>query len=120
MRIPIQYAITYPDRSTGSLEPFSLAGRDLTFRTPDRDAFPALELAYEAGRRGGSAPAVFNAADEVAVRAFLEGRLGFLGIPLILEKTLAATGWDEVSTVADGMEADRAARAVAHGLLKAH
>ena len=120
MRIPIQYAITYPDRSTGSLEPFSLAGRDLTFRTPDRDAFPALELAYEAGRRGGSAPAVFNAADEVAVRAFLEGRLGFHGIPLILEKTLAATGWDEISTVADVMEADRAARAVAHGLLGAH
>ncbi len=117
MRVPIQYALTYPARSEGSLEPFVLAGRDLTFRTPDPEAFPALSLAYDAGRRGGSAPAAFNAADEVAVRAFLEGRLGFLGIPAVLEKTLAVTGWDEVSTVTDVLEADREARAIAHGLL---
>lgn len=117
MRVPIQYALTYPARSEGSLEPFVLAGRDLTFRIPDPDAFPALSLAYDAGRRGGSAPAAFNAADEVAVRAFLEGRLGFLGIPVVLEKTLAVTGWDEVSTVTDVLEADREARAIAHGLL---
>ena len=117
MRVPIQYAITYPARSQGVLGQFSLAGRDLTFRAPDHDAFPALSLAYEAGRRGGSAPAAFNAADEVAVHAFLEGRLGFQGIPLILEKTLAATGWDEISTVADVLEADREARAIAHSML---
>ena len=117
MRVPIQYAITYPARSQGVLGQFSLAGRDLTFRAPDHDAFPALSLAYEAGRRGGSAPAAFNAADEVAVHAFLEGRLGFQGIPLILEKTLAAAGWDEISTVADVLEADREARAIAHSML---
>lgn len=117
MRIPIQYAISFPDRWPGTAEPFTLAGRDLTFRTPDRAAFPALDLAYEAGRRGGSAPAAFNAADEVAVRAFLEGRLGFSGIPLILERTLAATGWDEISTVADVLAADREARAIASGLV---
>jgi 1-deoxy-D-xylulose-5-phosphate reductoisomerase len=117
MRVPIQYAITYPARSQGVLGQFSLAGRDLTFQAPDHDAFPALSLAYEAGRRGGSAPAAFNAADEVAVHAFLEGRLGFQGIPLILEKTLAATGWDEISTVADVLEADREARAIAHSML---
>ena len=117
MRIPIQYAISFPDRWPGTDEPFTLAGRDLTFRTPDRSAFPALDLAYEAGRRGGSAPAAFNAADEVAVRAFLEGRLGFQGIPLILERTLAATGWDKISTVADVLEADREARAIAGGLV---
>lgn len=117
MRIPIQYAITYPDRVEGSNEPFTLAGRDLTFRTPDRAAFPALDLAYEAGRRGGSAPAAFNAADEVAVRAFLDGRLGFQGIPLILERTLATTGWDTISTVDDVLAADREARAIANGLL---
>ena len=117
MRVPIQYAITYPARSQGVLGQFSLAGRDLTFRAPDHDAFPALSLAYEAGRRGGSAPAAFNAADEVAVHAFLEGRLGFQGISLILEKTLAATGWDEISTVADVLEADREARAIAHSML---
>jgi 1-deoxy-D-xylulose-5-phosphate reductoisomerase len=117
MRIPIQYAITYPDRRPGSEERFELAGRDLTFRTPDRAAFPALDLAYEAGRRGGSAPAAFNAADEVAVSAFLEGRLGFQGIPLIIEQTLAATGGEPVTTVEDVLAADREARAVAHGLV---
>jgi 1-deoxy-D-xylulose-5-phosphate reductoisomerase len=117
MRVPIQYAITYPSRSPGVLEPFALAGRDLVFRAPDRDSFPALDLAYEAGRRGGTAPAVFNAADEVAVRAFLEGRLGFRGIPLVLEKTLSATGWTDVTAMADVLEADREARAVAHGLI---
>jgi 1-deoxy-D-xylulose-5-phosphate reductoisomerase len=117
MRVPIQYAITYPERRPGVLQPFSLAGRDLSFRAPDRAAFPALDLAYEAGRRGGSAPAVFNAADEVAVRAFLEGRLGFRGIPLVLEKTLTGVGWSEVATAADVLEADREARAVAHGLI---
>ena len=117
MRVPIQYAITYPDRLGGVPAPFSMAGRDLVFREPDREAFPALDLAYEAGRRGGSAPAVFNAADEVAVRAFLEGRLGFRGIPLVLEKTLTTAGWSEVTTMADVLEADREARAVAHGLI---
>jgi 1-deoxy-D-xylulose-5-phosphate reductoisomerase len=117
MRIPIQYAISFPDRWPGTDEPFTLAGRDLTFRAPDRSAFPALDLAYEAGRRGGSAPAAFNAADEVAVHAFLEGRLGFQGIPLILERTLAAAGWDKISTVADVLEADREARAIAGGLV---
>ncbi len=117
MRIPIQYAITYPDRVEGAQETFALANRDLTFRTPDREAFPALDLAYEAGRRGGSAPAAFNAADEVAVGAFLEGRLGFQGISMILEQTLAATGWDPISTVADVLAADREARAIAYGLV---
>jgi 1-deoxy-D-xylulose-5-phosphate reductoisomerase len=120
MRVPIQYAITHPARAEGTLEPFSLAGRELTFHLPDLDAFPALRLAYEAGRRGGSAPAAFNAADEVAVHAFLEGRLGFPGISLILEKTLAATGWGEISTLADVLEADREARSIAHGLLGAN
>lgn len=117
MRIPIQYAITYPERSLGLPEPFSLPGTELSFTAPDTEAFPALAIAYEAGRRGGSAPAALNAADEVAVRAFLEGRLGFLGIPLILEKTLTAVGYEKISTVADVLEADREARAVAHGLL---
>lgn len=117
MRIPIQYALTYPDRHPGGEEPFQLAGRDLTFRTPDRSAFPALDLAYQAGRSGGSAPATFNAADEVAVSAFLEGRLGFQGIPQVIEQTLAANGSDPVSTVEDVLAADREARAIAHGLL---
>lgn len=117
MRVPIQYALTHPDRMDAALAPFDLAGRDLTFRAPDLDAFPALRLAYEAGRRGGSAPATFNAADEVAVHAFLDGRLGFQGIPLILERTLVGTGWGEINSVAEVLEVDREARAIAQGLL---
>ena len=72
MRVPIQYAITAPDRARASITPLDLAGRRLTFDAPDGDAFPCLALGYEAGRRGGVAPAVLNAADEVAVGAFLE------------------------------------------------
>ena len=117
MRVPIQYAFTHPSRVEGTQEHFVLTGRDLTFHSPDLEAFPALGLAYEAGRQGGSAPAAFNAADEVAVHAFLEGKLGFRGIPMILEKTLAATGWRAMATVADVLEVDREARAIAHGLL---
>lgn len=117
MRVPIQYALTHPDRMDAALAPFDLAGRELTFRAPDLDAFPALRLAYEAGRRGGSAPATFNAADEVAVHAFLDGRLGFQGIPLVLERTLAGTGWGEINSVAEVLEVDREARAIAQGLL---
>ncbi|HEY4606226.1 MAG TPA: 1-deoxy-D-xylulose-5-phosphate reductoisomerase, partial [Acidimicrobiia bacterium] len=80
MRIPIQYALTAPGRAPSPAAPFDLAGLSLSFESPDPVAFPALGIAYEAGRRGGSAPAVLNAADEVAVEAFLQRRLGFLGI----------------------------------------
>ena len=97
MRIPIQYAITYPDRRPGG-EPFVLAGKSLTFFEPDRDAFPALDVVLEAGRLGGSAPAAVNAADEIAVRAFLDGRLGMLGIARVLEQTLAQTPSSDLRT----------------------
>jgi 1-deoxy-D-xylulose-5-phosphate reductoisomerase len=117
MRVPIQYALTHPDRTDAGFGTFDLAGRSLTFETPDRRAFPALDLAYDAGRRGGTAPAVLNAADEVAVQAFLEGRLGFMGIPEVLERTLNTVESVAVQTVDGVLEADREARAVAHSLL---
>jgi 1-deoxy-D-xylulose-5-phosphate reductoisomerase len=117
MRVPIQYAITYPDRVAGPLDEFNLAGRSLTFEPPDRKAFPALDLAYEAGRVGRSAPAVLNAADEVAVHAFLDGRLGFSGIPEVVERTLEQVPVVDLVTVDDVAEVDRQARAVAHSLL---
>ena len=75
MRVPIQYAITYPGRSAAPIGPLDLTGGPLTFHEPDRNAFPCLDLGYAAGRRGGSAPAVLNAADEVAVAAFLDHRI---------------------------------------------
>ncbi|MFP3915956.1 MAG: 1-deoxy-D-xylulose-5-phosphate reductoisomerase, partial [Actinomycetota bacterium] len=80
MRVPIQYALTYPRRAPNPGQPFSLAGTTLRFEEPDRSAFPALDLAYRVGEMGGAAPAALNAADEVAVAAFLEGRIGFLDV----------------------------------------
>jgi 1-deoxy-D-xylulose-5-phosphate reductoisomerase len=117
MRVPIQYAVTYPDRAEGALAEFDFASRSLTFDRPDREAFRALDLAYSAGRTGKSAPAVLNAADEVAVHAFLDGRLGFLGIAEVVERTVDAVPVADLTTVDDVIEVDREARAVAHSLL---
>lgn len=113
MRVPIQYAITYPRRSSGPLDPFPLAGQTLQFEAPDRRAFPLLDLGYEAGRRGGSAPAVLNAADEIAVQAFLDGRIGFSAIPRVIETTLDRVPLTKLGSVADVVASDREARAVA-------
>ena len=115
MRVPIQYAITEPARLSGTLEPFDLAGRALSFEEPDRDVFRCLDLGYAAGRAGGSAPAVLNAADEVAVRAFLERRIGFASIAVIVERTLDDVEHRTLTSVGDVLEVDREARAVAHG-----
>ena len=82
MKLPIQYALYYPDRrpmDTGRVDLFSLGS--LTFEKPDTDAFPGLKLAYDACRRGGSLPTVFNAANEAAVRMFIDGALKFVEIP---------------------------------------
>ncbi|HEU4320709.1 MAG TPA: 1-deoxy-D-xylulose-5-phosphate reductoisomerase [Acidimicrobiia bacterium] len=117
MRIPIQYAITYPDRSPSPVDRFTLAGLDLAFEAPDFDAFPALSIAYAAGRAGGSAPAVMNGADEVAVEAFLQGRLGFLGIPEVVQRTIEAVETTPLETVDDVLAADREARSVAASLI---
>ena len=117
MRIPIQYALTTPERLPGPARPFTLTGLQLSFEKPDREVFPALDLAFEAGRRGGSSPSVLNAADEVAVRAFLEERLDFLGIAEVVEKVLDQVEWRPISTVEDVEEADREARRVAAAII---
>jgi 1-deoxy-D-xylulose-5-phosphate reductoisomerase len=88
MRKPIQYAITGPTRVPVSAEPFSLVGTTLTFEAPDRDSFPCLDLGYAAGRAGGTAPVVLNAADEVAVAAFLSGEIAFPAIAAVVEAVL--------------------------------
>lgn len=117
MRIPIQFALTAPNRAPSPVKPFSLAGLDLGFETPDHDAFPAIEIAFEAGRKAGSAPAVMNAADEVAVEAFLQGRLGFLGVAEIVARTLEIVEWRDITTVDDVVSVDREARAAAASLI---
>jgi 1-deoxy-D-xylulose-5-phosphate reductoisomerase len=113
MRIPIQYALTSPDRAPSLARPFDLAGMDLTFEAPDPVSFPALDLAYEAGREGGSSPAILNAADEVAVAAFLDGRLGFLGIAEVVSATLETADWRALDSVEDVIAADRDGREIA-------
>jgi 1-deoxy-D-xylulose-5-phosphate reductoisomerase len=117
MRIPIQYALTYPGRVDSPVAPFDPVGATLTFEAPDLEAFPALALAYEAGRRGGGSPAVYNAADEVAVEAFATGRLGFLGIAEVIARTLAEFDPPEPRTVAEALEIDRTAREIASSLI---
>jgi len=113
MRIPIQYALTFPHRAPSLAEPFTLTDADLTFEEPDTDAFPALELAYAAGQAGGAAPCAFNAADEVAVEAFHGGQIAFLDIPTILEAAVDAASTAPLTSIEAVVAADEAARAVA-------
>lgn len=86
MRLPIQYALSYPTRWKNPFEHLDLRGKTLTFHEPDLDAFPALGMAYRVGRRGGTLPAVMNAANEIAVLAFLQKKVTYLGIQDIVEK----------------------------------
>lgn len=113
MRVPIQYAITYPDRAAATLEPFDLTKAPLVFEAPDRDVFPCLELGYAAGRTGRSAPAVLNAADEIAVAAFLQGRIPFVAIARIVEATLDHIPVVDLWSVADVLALDHEARKIA-------
>jgi 1-deoxy-D-xylulose-5-phosphate reductoisomerase len=121
MRLPIQYAFSYPERWEGPLPTLDLAraGR-LDFDVPDTTAFPCLQLAYRALSAARSLPVVLNAANEVAVALFLDGRLGFTTIADVIERTLTAHQPVEVSTLAQVRAADRQARAhareIAHGL----
>ncbi len=117
MRVPIQYALTHPERSRTPAPEFSLAGVSMTFEEPDSKAFPALDLAFDACRAGDAATAAYNAADEVAVEAFLAGRLGFTGISAVIATTLEMLGGGSVSTVEEALDVDARARSVAAGLV---
>ncbi len=117
MRIPIQYALTTPRRAQGLAPPFDFSGRLLEFEEPDRVAFPALDIAYAAGREGGSSPAVMNAADEVAVEAFLQRRLGFLGITEVVTRTIEAVEWRPMESLDDVLAVDAESRSYAASLI---
>jgi 1-deoxy-D-xylulose-5-phosphate reductoisomerase len=111
MRIPISFALTYPERAPTPIPALDLAGgMVLEFAAPDLETFPMLALAREAGERGGTYPCVFNAANEVAVAAFLEGRLPFLGIPDLVEETLEASDGAPARDRYELLEADTQAR----------
>lgn len=110
MRIPIQYALTYPARADGVVPRFDITRTALTFEPVDRVAFPALDLAYAAGRGGGTLPAAFNAADEVAVEAFLRSRIGFLDIAGVIAEVMEDHDAVDVASIDAVRQADRDAR----------
>ncbi len=118
MRVPISYALHHPDRvdvPVGALDLAALGA--LTFEPPDTDTFACLRLAREAGRTGGTAPCTLNAANEVAVHAFLQDRLGFLGIAAVIEETLDRLPAGDLHSFESLIEADAEARAVAAELV---
>ena len=120
MRLPIQYACSYPDRWETTLQSLDLtrAGR-LEFHEPAHDRFPCLALAYRALRTGGTLPVVLNAANEVAVDAFLDGKLGFMAIPRVIEKTMNAHEVEHVSALDTVRRVDRWARSQALDVARA-
>ncbi|MBX6378482.1 MAG: 1-deoxy-D-xylulose-5-phosphate reductoisomerase [Clostridia bacterium] len=112
MRGPIQYALAFPDRLGATFPSLDLgAVGSLTFEEPDRELFPLLDLAYQAGRAGGTAPAVFNAAKEEAVTAYLDGRVGFLDVARMVCRVLADHRPRDVDGLEAVLAADRWARA---------
>jgi 1-deoxy-D-xylulose-5-phosphate reductoisomerase len=114
MTVPISFALTYPERAATDVPRLDLAGGlTLEFAAPDLDTFPLLALAREAGERGGTYPAVYNAANEVAVAAFLGGRVPFLGIAEVVEEALDAADGAPARDLTELVEADAAARRLA-------
>jgi 1-deoxy-D-xylulose-5-phosphate reductoisomerase len=120
MLVPIAYALNYPERLDVPVPTLNLASvGTLSFEPVDEEAFPALRLAREAALAGGTAPCTLNAANEVAVHAFLEERLGFLDIAEVIEGVLDRTGSAPLHSWDSLYEADRAARAAAAELVGA-
>jgi len=118
MRTPIAHALAYPDRVESGVSSLDLCRiGQLSFSTPDMERFPCLALAYQALRQGGTAPAVLNAANEIAVEAFLDGRLPFLRIPEVIAGTLDALPASDAPDLAAVLAADHHGRQAARQLL---
>jgi 1-deoxy-D-xylulose-5-phosphate reductoisomerase len=121
MRLPILYALAYPERPAAPQLSFDLAAlSQLDFAPPDLMRFPCLRLAYEAAESGPAACIALNAADEIAVAAFLEGSIPFLGIPRTIEEVLTATSSHAPASIEDVLAADEAARLCARNVISRH
>lgn len=119
MRLPIQYAMTYPQRLKGPAPRLKMADlKGLTFEAPDVERFPSLRLAFEAGRTGGTMPAVLNASNEVAVESFLKGALPFKDIPRVVEGVMLKHKTMQTPVLEEIMEADLMARKTAEKIIK--
>jgi 1-deoxy-D-xylulose-5-phosphate reductoisomerase len=114
MRLPILYALTYPERIPSDLRLKVSDLRHLDFCPPDVEKFPCLRLAYEAAEAGGAKPAALNAADEIAVAAFLDGHIRFTDIPKVIESVLAETSSRKFESIKEVLRADAEARQTAH------
>jgi 1-deoxy-D-xylulose-5-phosphate reductoisomerase len=120
MKAPIAYALSYPERIATGVKPLDLTEfSGLTFSHPDLQRFPCLGLAYRALAEGESMPAVMNAANEIAVEAFLQGRIGFTGIGRLIEKVMDGHSPHNLGSIADVLEADRWGRTKTRELLTA-
>jgi 1-deoxy-D-xylulose-5-phosphate reductoisomerase len=113
MRVPISYALTYPERSATPVPALDFTSLTLQFEAPDVETFPMLQLARDAGEKGGTTPCAFNAANEVAVAAFLGGRLPFLGIADVVAAALARANGAPARDLDDLLDVDRSTRALA-------
>jgi 1-deoxy-D-xylulose-5-phosphate reductoisomerase len=119
MRVPIQYALTFPDRAKNQFEEFNFINYStLNFEQPDLKKFPALEIAFEAIRRGGNTPCIINAANEIAVNAFLKEKIRFMQIPAIVEQTMESATPCVNPSIKDLLETDIESRKIAEELIK--
>jgi 1-deoxy-D-xylulose-5-phosphate reductoisomerase len=120
MRVPISYALTHPERAATPVPPLDFtSGMTLEFEPPDHERFPLLRLARDAGERGGTYPCAFNAANEVAVAAFLDARIGFPEIAELVEDALAAVDGSSVNDLEELVAVDAEARRLTEGRLAA-
>ncbi len=119
MRLPILYALSYPERVESDLRFDMAALSNLSFEVPDFERFPCLRLAYEAAEKGGAHPIALNAADEVAVEAFLQGAIPFPGIPATIERVLESTSETHPATIKEVLALDSRAREQAREVLAA-
>ncbi len=118
MRLPIQYALTYPERFAVDFPRFNfLDYPSLTFEKPDMESFKNLAIAYEAMRKGGNMPCIINAANEIVVQGFLENKIGFLEMSEVIEKTMLKASFIPKPSVDDYFETDMEARKIAQSLI---
>lgn len=119
MRTPIAHGLAWPNRHSSGVADLNLSDiAQLTFEQPDLIKFPCLQLAYDAAEQGGDAPAVLNAANEIAVQAFLDGKIGFMAIPQVVEKTLESFDFSEPESLAAVQESDKRSRSLAVSIIK--
>jgi len=119
MKLPIQYALFYPTRVASSFKRFDFASYpSLTFEKPDFTSFPSIQLAFEAMKKGGNMPCILNAANEVAVNAFLKDEIGFVGIPAVVEKCMEQAAFIASPSLSDYMESDKETRLLATAFCK--